>query len=120
LILYDYLLTVSREVEYVWRSRTTASVAVFYCSRYAALAYGVFGICQILSWSDYAVSNRHVVGFCNSTDSYLAEVSCSQAFSALRVYAVSGQKVYATVCVGLLAIVSTSIILVCHDLRSVL
>ncbi|PCH40419.1 hypothetical protein WOLCODRAFT_136864 [Wolfiporia cocos MD-104 SS10] len=108
LIFYDHLLTMSREVDYIWRAKMTMSTIVFYGSRYAALTYGVFGISQIFSWNNYASCVAM-----NLIPQILMMVLLLMwtTFSAIRAYAISGHNPYATVCVGLLALVSLSCIM---------
>ncbi|PCH40382.1 hypothetical protein WOLCODRAFT_67003, partial [Wolfiporia cocos MD-104 SS10] len=105
LIIYDYVLTASQEVKYVWGNRVTLPAAVFYCNRYLVVAYGIIGICSILPWSNFAV--RLPLISKRSCLTLVCRGVFFASFSALRVYAVSGQNIQLTLTVGILALVCT-------------
>ncbi len=59
LTIYDHILTVSQEVEYVWRRKFTAATVLFLANRYLALV----NICLMLqiTWNDSVSVREHLL-----------------------------------------------------------
>lgn len=51
LYIYDYLLTLSLEMEYIWRHDFSLGSYFFLVNRYAMLGYVVFAIVELVSWT---------------------------------------------------------------------
>ncbi|OCH84395.1 hypothetical protein OBBRIDRAFT_799112 [Obba rivulosa] len=109
LVIYDYLLTLSREVEVIWRKQlTNATSIIFLINRYNALFQAVMSLCfvsvrfstDMLTWLD--VSCKILLGF--SQCSALVSIAIWAVFSALRVYTIGSRNVFLTsvaLCLGL-------------------
>lgn len=98
LYLYDFLLTFSDEVRYIWRRRLTGATVLYLVNRYAALlacTVNAFGLAKChfvhdLHWwgktsVDICRIEIRLVGACTAL-SYCAFA----AFAALRIYALYG------------------------------
>ncbi|KAI0641919.1 hypothetical protein C8Q79DRAFT_986348, partial [Trametes meyenii] len=86
LLAYEYLITFDREVHLFWRSSFTGASVLFFLNRYLPLITIILELCQMLRMSDEN---------CNSFVILTGVVSVLQyipwaAFSALRVFALSG------------------------------
>ncbi|GBE83934.1 hypothetical protein SCP_0509930 [Sparassis crispa] len=55
LLWYDYLLTFSEEVQYIWKSRLSVSSVLFYVIRYSAL---LSSICEVLATQGWLKNHR--------------------------------------------------------------
>ncbi|PCH40376.1 hypothetical protein WOLCODRAFT_98796, partial [Wolfiporia cocos MD-104 SS10] len=102
LIFYDYFLTLHQEIKLVWSFKINIVVVIFHFNRYVSLLWALFNMLQILQWTTIAsCASMYVVGEVLFLMLYIAWA----AFSALRVYAISGRnRVYATA-VAVLALV---------------
>ncbi|TBU33886.1 hypothetical protein BD311DRAFT_684372 [Dichomitus squalens] len=87
LLLFDFAITLDREVELIWRRKTTGASVLFILTRYLSLAaYGVRSIlmahlsCGLFSYSALSILAQAVT--------YLQYLPWA-AFSALRVFALS-------------------------------
>ncbi|KAI0687284.1 hypothetical protein C8Q76DRAFT_300502 [Earliella scabrosa] len=83
--LYEYLITLSAEVELFWKSGFTRTSAVFFTNRYLALAFHFLPI-----WLP------HRLGICKGESLFLLILGLMQypvwaAFSAMRAYSVSAE-----------------------------
>ncbi|KAI0675498.1 hypothetical protein C8Q78DRAFT_963789 [Trametes maxima] len=90
LLVYEYLITFDHEVDLFWRPRFTGASVLFLLNRYLPLITIILELCQMLRMSD-----RVSTGHCNAFVILTGVVSVLQyvpwaAFSALRVFALSG------------------------------
>ncbi|KAH9899286.1 hypothetical protein C8Q73DRAFT_639740, partial [Cubamyces lactineus] len=82
LFCFDYCLIFTREVQRIWKLKHAPSAIIFYCVRYPSLFSTLFVILEQTRWSG---------------------ISDEVTFSALRAYALSGQKRWAlavVLCLG--------------------
>ncbi|KZT03085.1 uncharacterized protein LAESUDRAFT_751848 [Laetiporus sulphureus 93-53] len=75
LVFYDYFLTLSQEVQYVWKSRSSSASIIFYLNRYLILALSLIDL----------------VGFFPLNSPAIMWYAVWAAFSCLRVFAISGR-----------------------------
>ncbi|EIW55135.1 uncharacterized protein TRAVEDRAFT_103286, partial [Trametes versicolor FP-101664 SS1] len=73
-ICYDHILTLDREIRYIWKGRFSISIFLFYSMRYCAL----LGAVQIF-WN----------GIVSTT---MVRAPTSVIFAGLRAYAISERK----------------------------
>ncbi|OSX60629.1 hypothetical protein POSPLADRAFT_1148683, partial [Postia placenta MAD-698-R-SB12] len=100
LILYDYLLTLSREVELVWHSQRSPAKYTFFYNRYCVLLWAFYVVISLLRSSQTVLSSCFDISFfatwagtCNHrmTPRRYVTDGHSSVFSALRVWAISGR-----------------------------
>lgn len=87
LILYDYLLTLSREVELVWHSQRSPAKYTFFYNRYCVLLWAFYVVISLLRSSQTSCVAEFIVSSCFDI-SFFATWA---VFSALRVWAISGR-----------------------------
>lgn len=51
--LYEYLLTLAREVKYIWRRKASAATALFVINRYVVFANRLIRLIQAVSWTGF-------------------------------------------------------------------
>ncbi|KAL6306546.1 hypothetical protein BKA93DRAFT_729128, partial [Sparassis latifolia] len=79
LLLFEHAITLSDEIDYIWRCKKTGVTALFISNRFFGLVLAVSMVVSITPWHSnpwFDLSHRHQ--------------QCA-AFSALRVYAVGGR-----------------------------
>ncbi|KAI0765603.1 hypothetical protein BD413DRAFT_573984 [Trametes elegans] len=105
-LLYDYLLTLEQEVKLFWNRKFTGASALFFFTRYATLiAYNILGcisfahlfdpVCAVLTRAQAALTIFEFIPWA--------------AFSALRVFALSGMHWPLAVVVFLLALIPAGV-----------
>ncbi|PCH35245.1 hypothetical protein WOLCODRAFT_79680, partial [Wolfiporia cocos MD-104 SS10] len=92
LCFYDYFLTLDREIHFIWKTKISFSIVLFYCYRYAALSNLIFELLERDIWRRSILLN-----FCNVV------------FAALRVYAVSDRKRWLAIAVLLTGLTNPTI-----------
>ncbi|KAI0325339.1 hypothetical protein GY45DRAFT_1261025 [Cubamyces sp. BRFM 1775] len=100
LFCFDYFLTLTREAQRIWKLKLAPSAIIFYCVRYPALFSTLFVILEQTRWSGISDEVNDI------------------PFSALRAYALSGQKRWVLATVLILGSVNPLISLVSNDLRA--
>ncbi|KAH9846946.1 hypothetical protein C2E23DRAFT_946664 [Lenzites betulinus] len=91
LIFYDYAITLDREVTFVWGKRFTGATALFILNRYLSLLKYPIYIVNQLPLSDKVVPSCTIVSIYSMVAQILPYIVWA-AFSALRVYAITGQN----------------------------
>lgn len=102
LILYEYAITLPQEIYLFWYRNVTATVVLFFFARYVAIVYAIASL-LLLSGRETALSCEAVNQF------YVVSVTLvfitSNAFSAFRVFAVSGRRWLPTLAILFLGVV---------------
>ncbi|EPS94795.1 hypothetical protein FOMPIDRAFT_58748, partial [Fomitopsis schrenkii] len=115
LYVYDYLLTLDREIKYFWKSKQSFGTILFYFYRYPALANTVLEVLSRMraSWQTAGVSHTS-----SSTLRFYSIYSTEVIFAAVRVYAIFHRKLW-VFCVVLVTGLANPIILFYLFTRSV-
>lgn len=50
LVLYDYLLTVSDEIQYVWMNKTSTATVIYYLNRYIIIFMALVDAVGFFPW----------------------------------------------------------------------
>lgn len=61
LFLYDYLLTLPREVRYIWHAAPSTASALLVVNRYGTLLYRLLKLSQAVSWFGYTPATADFV-----------------------------------------------------------
>ena len=46
MVVYEYMITLGREVQLFWRRKLTGAAALFYLNRYLSLVVNVYGLIE--------------------------------------------------------------------------
>ncbi|KAI0646486.1 hypothetical protein C8Q79DRAFT_926435 [Trametes meyenii] len=114
IICYDFLLTLGRERQHIWRRGFSRSVLLFYAARYSALSNAPFVVIDLTHWPTMSDSSKSIsCGIITRVQMVLDIVLlvASGVFSALRVYALSGRKLWLLVTIMSLALVNPAIVI---------
>lgn len=101
-IFYDFLLTLSQEVNLIWSTKPQGAALVFLCNRYVAFIWSIFNVLVVFSWS--SLTSCEVIDIADEALLLTLYVSWA-VFSSLRVYATSGRRWGWTILTGALALV---------------
>ncbi|TBU34185.1 hypothetical protein BD309DRAFT_990692 [Dichomitus squalens] len=98
-LVYDYVVTFSREVNTFWPARLTGAYALFFVNRYVTLVWNMMGLAQLGKFSDKLLCTD-LRQSCPAFYKAFAGISYFQyiiwaAFSGLRAYALGRNKVLA-------------------------
>lgn len=118
LILYEYAITLPQEIYLFWYRNVTATVVLFFFARYVAIVYAIASL-LLLSGRETALrsAHMHLVNVaadrrcsCEAVNQfYVVSVTLvfitSNAFSAFRVFAVSGRRWLPTLAILFLGVV---------------
>lgn len=94
LFFYDYVLTLSREVQYVWQRRFSGVTALFVLNRYAVMSGRLVRLIQLQSWHGYTVETADhlcTIAWRWSEISTIVMYMSAASFSALQAYAMYGR-----------------------------
>ncbi|EMD31196.1 hypothetical protein CERSUDRAFT_89363 [Gelatoporia subvermispora B] len=93
LILYDYTLTFSTEVEVIWRKQmTNATSILFLVNRYNSLFQAIMGVCFVGAQFPTNLSCKFLLAFSQISD--LLSFAAWAVFSALRVYTINNRNIF--------------------------
>ncbi|KAI0748157.1 hypothetical protein C8Q80DRAFT_721036 [Daedaleopsis nitida] len=106
-LLYEYLITFDREVQYAWDRKLTWATSVFFLNRYLSIFEALAALVSVPSPGDYFVCV--VISRIVDTTTAMQYVVWA-VFAGLRVYAISeGSKTIASLVVFLALIPPTTI-----------
>ncbi|KAI0765607.1 hypothetical protein BD413DRAFT_574050 [Trametes elegans] len=101
LLVYEYLITLDREVALFWRRRVTGASVLFFTNRYLVLVVYLLLLMYLVPMSDHSclllARSSTVLGY--------LQIIPQAAFSAMRALALSGMNWYMAGAVFLLAVV---------------
>ncbi|KAI0676428.1 hypothetical protein C8Q78DRAFT_1073236 [Trametes maxima] len=122
LVCYDYALTLSREVQYIWGRRPTGALFVFYTVRYCGiispllLAYNSIAFSNVFAFNHTTLMLlRLMYELCSVVLTIASAVIggilffTTGLFAVLRAYAVSGKKVWVRALVVILGVLEPTI-----------
>ena len=83
LLYYDYLLSFSQEVRYMWKARLSGTTAIYIVNRYSILVNRAVNMLCFVAWQDYRGEYARTVRifsiFCQNY-SYLMQLRCELLF----------------------------------------
>ncbi|TFK91862.1 hypothetical protein K466DRAFT_467551, partial [Polyporus arcularius HHB13444] len=98
LVVYDFVITLDREIKLFWTRRLTGATVLFFTIRYMPLLYGILGVvnasldlppadCDILVKVANTLDWSHLLPFA--------------VFSAMRAYALTRNRVFTSIVLAL-------------------
>ncbi|KAH9926789.1 uncharacterized protein B0H18DRAFT_1005588 [Fomitopsis serialis] len=118
LYVYDYLLTLDREVRYFWGAQPSFYTILFYFYRYPALANTVLEVLSRIDAPWQTVKLRDMQRFQMGLDIVIL-VSAASMFAALRVFAIYNRNRWLCATVLLIGLVNPGILIVLPFTRSI-
>ncbi|PCH37202.1 hypothetical protein WOLCODRAFT_128223, partial [Wolfiporia cocos MD-104 SS10] len=106
LLLYEYVITIEQEVNFIWSSKAKRSTVIFLVNRCVMLGMAISNIVSIINWSTLASYEGVIV---LQDVFYLTSLATWAAVSGLRTYVVcnrSWQMASLTLLFGLVPIAS--------------
>lgn len=106
---YDYCLTFSDEVRFVWKARPSVIAALFYVFRYTALFNTVFMILGLHAWPSWQSDRSCTILVRTEMVCNILLLSSAALFGAFRVYAICDRRLLPFVATLLLGLINPAI-----------
>ena len=74
LLVYEYLLTLSQEIDYIWHRKTSITTVLFLVNRYSIVFVRAFNIVQLVSWGAAPGRNADTVSVVQTRTSYFSNI----------------------------------------------
>jgi len=108
LLFYDYLLTLGREIEYIWAGQFSLPSMLFYIVRYSAIINTICMLAEMYPWSGL---NEHSCSVYTAIDMLTTVLLLigTALFAAMRVYALFARRLCILLMISTLGLVAPAI-----------